>query len=477
MATLLAPYNTAMQLGAGFNSYTQQLCINDAVVREPTAAEAAKAEKPRLPMAQEVTYKTSVIDKVTDVTSAMNINAAFSIKYDTLDAKGKGDFINTSKVKESDVSFMISVKVVNQVIYDHSLTKFEPIPDVKPANFAEVYGDSFISGFQEGGEFTAVISIKAKDRKKAAKIKADAAINFTKENFALDVNGEFSKNDNSFLEENETTVSVTWSGGGQEIKKPEEDWTLETMRAAALKFPDLVSRTPMRTHAILTKYTALRSFHSVLAKMTSGGHDPQAVIPNFEKAGIYTAVLQEAYLDFKTILKNLQVLAFSVSAGTERLVESAAAKRLQQQQEGSDQSTTGGGLTPSSETFNSAGFTLVTSGGRAGPSNVANKPYPPTIEGVEAARNDARFMLNRIVAEVDTITRKPELAVDEARPLPYLSPFLFKELLPEGRLVKDKVEQKVEVPGGGAVGEGPAEEGGIGGLEGMASGLGTTKYF
>jgi len=27
--------------------------------------------------------------------------------------KGKGDFINTSKVKESDVSFMISVKVVN----------------------------------------------------------------------------------------------------------------------------------------------------------------------------------------------------------------------------------------------------------------------------------------------------------------------------------------------------------------------------
>lgn len=104
---------------------------------------------------------------------AIQINAAFSIKYDTLDAKGKGDFINTSKVKESDVSFMISVKVVNQVIYDHSLTKFEPIPDVKPANFAEVYGDSFISGFQEGGEFTAVISIKAKDRKKAAKIKAE----------------------------------------------------------------------------------------------------------------------------------------------------------------------------------------------------------------------------------------------------------------------------------------------------------------
>ena len=36
---------------------------------------------------------TSVIDKVTDVTNAMNINAAFSIKYDTFDAnQRKGRF-------------------------------------------------------------------------------------------------------------------------------------------------------------------------------------------------------------------------------------------------------------------------------------------------------------------------------------------------------------------------------------------------
>jgi hypothetical protein len=52
----------------------------------------------------------------------MNINATFSIKYDTFDAEGEGDFIDTSKVKQSDVSFMTSVKLVNQVIYDHSLT-------------------------------------------------------------------------------------------------------------------------------------------------------------------------------------------------------------------------------------------------------------------------------------------------------------------------------------------------------------------
>ena len=41
---------------------------------------------------------------------------------------------------------MISVKVVNQVIYDHDLNKFNPIDGIDPRKFAEVYGDSFISG-------------------------------------------------------------------------------------------------------------------------------------------------------------------------------------------------------------------------------------------------------------------------------------------------------------------------------------------
>jgi hypothetical protein len=34
MALLTAPYNSAMRLGMGFNSYTQSLCVND-VVRKP----------------------------------------------------------------------------------------------------------------------------------------------------------------------------------------------------------------------------------------------------------------------------------------------------------------------------------------------------------------------------------------------------------------------------------------------------------
>lgn len=44
------------------------------------------------------------------------------------------------------MTFLISVKVVNQVIYDHSLIQFQPIEGVSAENFTEVYGDSFVSG-------------------------------------------------------------------------------------------------------------------------------------------------------------------------------------------------------------------------------------------------------------------------------------------------------------------------------------------
>lgn len=63
------------------------------------------------------------------------------------------DFLNTSKVKEADISFLFSVKVVNQVIYDHSLTEIQPlrtdegsISTLDGKTFADIYGDCFISG-------------------------------------------------------------------------------------------------------------------------------------------------------------------------------------------------------------------------------------------------------------------------------------------------------------------------------------------
>ncbi|KAJ5715711.1 uncharacterized protein N7483_012892 [Penicillium malachiteum] len=417
MATILAPYNTAMRLGTGFNSFTQQLCIDHAVVRDENAEKPLDITLLEKDIPQEVTYKTSIVDKVTDVTSAMNISAAFLIKYDNFDAKGKGDFLNTSKVKESDVSFMISVKVVNQVIQDHSLTKFSPISGLKGQNFAEVYGDSFISGFQYGGEFTAVISVKASDKVDSEDVKAKARILFTKDKLDLNINGKFDKESSSFLTENETTISVTYTGGGQHLKERDEDWTFETMKAAALKFPHLVAQTPMRTHAILTKYSSLRSYYAANVPTS---------LPSFEHAGVYTALLQEAYLDYKTIAKNLQVLAYDVSSGDQVLLAPRAANESQESTYKHSTASSPNSMVPVANPNppSKDGYTMTPL--------IVKTPYPPTLQGIEDARSLVRLMLNRIVQEVDLISRMPELAAREDRELPYMSPFLFKEYLPIG---------------------------------------------
>ena len=44
----------------------------------------------------------------------------------------------------------------------------------------------------------------------------------------------------------ETTVSVSWSGGGV-LKNSDETWTIESVLKVAAKFPDLVAETPQRT--------------------------------------------------------------------------------------------------------------------------------------------------------------------------------------------------------------------------------------
>ena len=74
MATQSVPYNTAMQLGSGFNSFTQTLCIDHAVIRDPEMQAEVKAKDPvDKEVAQSVTYKTSIITKTTDVTDEMNV--------------------------------------------------------------------------------------------------------------------------------------------------------------------------------------------------------------------------------------------------------------------------------------------------------------------------------------------------------------------------------------------------------------------
>lgn len=70
----------------GFNSFTQELCLDGAVVREDgkevdhkarevKEGEAESVETGKVNVAQSVSYKTSIIDKVSDIFDTMNVSS------------------------------------------------------------------------------------------------------------------------------------------------------------------------------------------------------------------------------------------------------------------------------------------------------------------------------------------------------------------------------------------------------------------
>ena len=60
------------------------------------------------------------------------INAASIIRYDNLNTEGKGRLMYANKINSSNLNLTISVKAVNRIIKDHSLTTLSPVSGIKP---------------------------------------------------------------------------------------------------------------------------------------------------------------------------------------------------------------------------------------------------------------------------------------------------------------------------------------------------------
>lgn len=151
------------------------------------------------------------------------------------------------KFKESDINYFIQVRVTNQRLGAPNLTEFDPITDLPETQFSTVYGDSFISGFTEGGEFNALVSIKLKDHTKKNDIrgKLQVALNLDSVNVKGSVKG--GKENSSVDIDGETTISVSWRGGGEIKDKTVTDWTLKSLKDVAMAFPEHVMTNPLRT--------------------------------------------------------------------------------------------------------------------------------------------------------------------------------------------------------------------------------------
>ncbi|KAF7339039.1 Major facilitator superfamily MFS-1 [Mycena venus] len=329
MALLLAPYNDAMRLGMGFNSFPQQLCVNDAVRLAggkqdiPTDKSLRPQYQPglmtapdgsNLDISQNVTWTAKFVDKMSEVTDSLNVSGSLQIKLDAIGGGGKAtaSFLDSNKFKESDINYFIQVRVTNQHLTAPDLTEFTPIPNVPSSEFNRVYGDSFISGFIEGGEFNALISIKLNDSSQAKQIKGSLEVDMHFSAVGVSGEGQLDKQDTSSKVDGETTIAV--------IKDATvTDWTLETLKRVAMEFPEHVMACPMRTHAILTKYTSLKSFYEQSIKGSP---------LDYENAGVYSSALLDAYMDYKVMWRNIQQAAWEVENGQSMLTMKEALPEL-----------------------------------------------------------------------------------------------------------------------------------------------------
>ncbi|KAJ7822770.1 hypothetical protein B0H13DRAFT_1659452 [Mycena leptocephala] len=420
MAYLLAPYNSAMRLGmgvslVGFNSFTQQLCINDAVkTKDNQTATEKNLTRPQYKKgemdsstSQVVTWSAKFVDRISEVTDSLNISGSLEIKCDAIGGGGgaSAHFIDSNKFKESDLNYFIQVKVTNQQLVADDVTEFSPIANVSDADFTRVYGDSFISGFIEGGEFNALVSIKLKDRSKAKEIGGQLKIDLDLKAASVHGQAEGGKKDLESTYDGETTISVAWTGGGDIKDESVNDWTLATLKAMSMEFPERVMACPMRTNAILTKYTGLKSFHEKTLKGSP---------LDYENAGVYSSALLDAYMDFKVMWRNIQMEpSFDFDCTGDTL----------------------GGKTENGGSDVDAAPKQVIKVQPCElvevplPPNVLT-PYPANIFGLDKARRDCRFEMIKIVKEVDAVAQDPKVAIDPSRTWQYISPAIFRLLLP-----------------------------------------------
>ncbi|RSL44804.1 hypothetical protein CEP54_014537 [Fusarium duplospermum] len=322
MSRILIPFNDSMRLGQGYNSFLHAQCIDNAVKIKQAHARQTPANSDG-PAPQDVDYSSRFVDKISDVAKRLNLSAGSSIKQGGI-GSGHSVTLDEAKFVGSDVNAIVSVKVVNQTTELLEPAEFEAKKNLKlnSESFLNIYGDCFISGFVEGGELTGVVSAKILDAENKSAVEEAIKSHISscctrsghKMDVTLDGNASTSETE-SAMRQTDTTITVNWSGGGQ-IKPEGEEWTLESLYAAAAAFPSKVAECPQRTWAILTPYDHAKNF-AAWAKAQG------IQLAQFETAQVYADDLLDMHMEYNSCIKQIQTILQNSGAYVAKAVDNA----------------------------------------------------------------------------------------------------------------------------------------------------------
>ncbi|KAF5985419.1 hypothetical protein FBULB1_2914 [Fusarium bulbicola] len=281
MPLLLAPYNDAMRLGMGFNSYTQTMCIDKAV--EATDEAMITSEK----LSPKITTSSMLFERVSEVADIMDISRAATITTGRMEVHGHMNAFNSAEIDDADISLMASVRVMSEITSLKGSARFLPIDGMEAGSlrFNETFGDSYISGFITGGLFISIISFIASDPDRKDKQIEAVKKGLTQPTMDL---GNVCK---------EFAISSVIQG----VEVPDMNRAADvasTLRIAS-QFPALVAQDPQRTWAILTKYEANRSFNE---------WSSYEILKPLDYDGVasYTSKLFDNYMQYNRLSKKVQ---------------------------------------------------------------------------------------------------------------------------------------------------------------------------
>ncbi|KAM0084029.1 hypothetical protein ACKRZS_003750 [Fusarium odoratissimum] len=144
MPLLLAPYDDAMRLGMGFNSYTQTMCIYSYSAVEATDENMITSQT----LPPKIAYSSKLFEWVSEVVDTMDISRAATIKTGRMEVHGHINILNDAKIEDAHISLMVSVRVMSQITNLKGSAKFLSIDGIEAGSprFNETSGDSYISG-------------------------------------------------------------------------------------------------------------------------------------------------------------------------------------------------------------------------------------------------------------------------------------------------------------------------------------------
>ena len=106
-----------------------------------TSVHPAEVTPPHKNTVQIVTYSSRMVNDVSEIMEALNISTSASIKYGTIKGAGSASIVNENKVTQSDLNYIVTVKVTNETSPLQDKMTFNPIPELDNAKFTDVFGN------------------------------------------------------------------------------------------------------------------------------------------------------------------------------------------------------------------------------------------------------------------------------------------------------------------------------------------------